>query len=463
VLLANVTCTWDNNGNLLYDGSANYLYDRANRLISTTLNSTTSLFNYNGDGVRLKQVVAGAVTTYTQDLAAPLPVVLQSKTGITTTKYLYSIGTRPVAQNTIAWEYLLPDALGSVRQTANASGYINRTQDYEPYGSVLDSSGSGQSVYGFTGEERDQSGLIFLRARYMQSNLGIFTSRDPWSGDQLRPGSMNGWGYTDGNPINSTDPSGLLSAAEKICADLGWKQGWFFTDFYCVPIVEGNNHRTVGFLRFLSSGMVISGWPHGAYNLRHYIDLSDPTDVIFSSKWYLDETPNNEPIRSWLQYTLDDIEPSQVCVTWLRDKPVSHLFDAMGDVKSAIGRHFVYAQRVAAHQVLPQGCDCLKRKYYIQFYIDDPYDYDVNDPADTESPQYLSTSAGPGAALGIGNTPFLWLYRLANNDKEKLAHEFHTKIYWAIEIDEESHTRQILHDSDMRKGAFDGHVQVTLP
>ena len=74
------TYTWDNNGNLLNDGSALYRYDRANRLISTTLNSTTSLFNYNGDGVRLKQIVAGVVTTYTQDVAAPLPVVLQSKT-----------------------------------------------------------------------------------------------------------------------------------------------------------------------------------------------------------------------------------------------------------------------------------------------------------------------------------------------------------------------------------------------
>ena len=29
-----VTYAWDNNGNLLNDGSANYLYDRANRLIS---------------------------------------------------------------------------------------------------------------------------------------------------------------------------------------------------------------------------------------------------------------------------------------------------------------------------------------------------------------------------------------------------------------------------------------------
>ncbi len=45
-------------------------------------------------------------TTYTQDLAAPLPVVLQAKTGSNATHYLYSIGTRtrPIGQYTSAWK-----------------------------------------------------------------------------------------------------------------------------------------------------------------------------------------------------------------------------------------------------------------------------------------------------------------------------------------------------------------------
>ncbi len=93
-----VTYTWDNNGNLLNDGGATYLYHHANRLISTTLGGVTTQFNYNGDSARLKQIVNGVVTSYTQDLAAPLPVVLQSQTGTATTKYLYSLGTRPLAQ-----------------------------------------------------------------------------------------------------------------------------------------------------------------------------------------------------------------------------------------------------------------------------------------------------------------------------------------------------------------------------
>jgi len=37
----------------------------------------------------LKQIIARVPTTYTQDYAAPLPVVLQSKTDATTTQFAY--------------------------------------------------------------------------------------------------------------------------------------------------------------------------------------------------------------------------------------------------------------------------------------------------------------------------------------------------------------------------------------
>ena len=65
-------------------------------------------------------------------LAAPLPVVLQAKTGTTTTLYLFDLGTRPLAEYDAACEYLLPDGLGSVRQIADASGNVKLSEAYEP-------------------------------------------------------------------------------------------------------------------------------------------------------------------------------------------------------------------------------------------------------------------------------------------------------------------------------------------
>ncbi len=201
--------TWDANGNLKADGSATYGYDFENRLISTTLNGVTTQFAYNGDGIRLRLIESGTLTTYTQDYAAPLPVVLQAKTGSAATQYIYSLGTRPIGEYEAAtWEYLLADPLGSVRQIANAGGNVTLLKSYEPYGSVLNSEGSAASVFGYAGEQLDATGLIFLRARYYQTLLGLFLSRDAWPGDALRPGSMNGWNYGGGDPINRVDPSG---------------------------------------------------------------------------------------------------------------------------------------------------------------------------------------------------------------------------------------------------------------
>jgi RHS repeat-associated protein len=133
--------------------------------------------------------------------------MLQSKTGATATQYVYALGTRPLAQYGTTPEYLLADALGSVRQIVDANGNVTLAESYEPYGTLLTSTGTANSIFGYSGEQVDTTGLVFLRARYMQPTLGIFLARDPWSGDQMRPGSMNGFGYVEGDPVNATDPS----------------------------------------------------------------------------------------------------------------------------------------------------------------------------------------------------------------------------------------------------------------
>jgi RHS repeat-associated protein len=205
---------WDANGNLLQDGSTVYVYDFANRLISTTLGGVNTQFAYNGDGIRLRLIEAGTLTTYMQDYAAPLPVVLQAKTGSASTQYVYSLGTRPLAEyEAAAWEYLLPDPLGSVRQIADNSGSVTLLKSYEPYGSVLNSQGSATSIVGYAGEQMDAYiKLVFLRARYYSPDTARFLSKDVWQGDYTGPLSLNGWNYVEGNPVNRVDPSGKVPA-----------------------------------------------------------------------------------------------------------------------------------------------------------------------------------------------------------------------------------------------------------
>ena len=45
--------------------------------------------------------------------------------------------------------------------------------------------------FGFTGEQTDANGAVFLRARYYEPQLGIFSALDPWEGISNRPISLN--------------------------------------------------------------------------------------------------------------------------------------------------------------------------------------------------------------------------------------------------------------------------------
>jgi hypothetical protein len=99
------------------------------------------------------------INSGTQDYAAPLLVVLQAKASTASTQYVYSLGTRPLAEYDGTWEYLLADGLGSVRQIADASGNVTLLKSYEPHGSVLNSQGSATSIFGYSGEQTDTTGI----------------------------------------------------------------------------------------------------------------------------------------------------------------------------------------------------------------------------------------------------------------------------------------------------------------
>ncbi len=76
-------------------------------------------------------------TSYTLDLNAGLTQVLSD--GANT--YLYGAG-RIAQQSAAGKEYFLGDALGSVRQLADATGAVSLARSYQPYGKLLASDGS---------------------------------------------------------------------------------------------------------------------------------------------------------------------------------------------------------------------------------------------------------------------------------------------------------------------------------
>jgi RHS repeat-associated protein len=204
-----VSFTWDDNGNLLYDGVTTYTYNHANQLASRAQGGVTTTYTYNGQGDRVRQRIGGTPTTYALDLAAGLTQVLSDGSSA----YLYGV-SRIGEEQSGGWMYHMVDALGSVRQLVDGSGVVALERAYRPFGDVLSTLGTGTSIYAFAGEQRDASGLVYLRARYYAPGQGRFLSRDVWEGDPRSPMSYNLWIYGYGNPVLYKDPWGT-----RVCED----------------------------------------------------------------------------------------------------------------------------------------------------------------------------------------------------------------------------------------------------
>jgi RHS repeat-associated protein len=198
-----VSYTWDNNGNLLNDGTNTYSYNHANRLIAASGPGYTSSYSYNGQGDRIRETVDSVTTNYTLDLVSGLTQVLADGTET----YLY--GSRCIAQYGATTDYFLGDALGSVRQLINSNGEVTLAKSYQPYGSTQNSEGEANTSYGFTSEREDSyTQFVYLRARWYAPQTGRFITKDSWLGDFYRPVSQNKWNYAYSNPVVFTDPTG---------------------------------------------------------------------------------------------------------------------------------------------------------------------------------------------------------------------------------------------------------------
>jgi RHS repeat-associated protein len=200
------TLTYDHNGNLTSDGVNTYSWDRANRLLSMGGSSYT----YDGAGNRISQTISANVTQYLLDLQPGLAAVLSDTTGVNINRHLHAPrGIHAQKDSAGNWEHVLQDGLGSVRSVVSNGSVLLESRQYEPYGASFGTTGTNQTAFGFTGEVVDPNGLLFLRARYYRSGLGVFTGLDPWEGVIQRPMSMNGYNWVEGNPSNWTDPSGM--------------------------------------------------------------------------------------------------------------------------------------------------------------------------------------------------------------------------------------------------------------
>lgn len=207
--------TYDAAGNMLtHRSSASTIaWNADGRPVQMTIGGVTQSNTYDGEGRRIKATTGGATTYFDDDFE------WSQATG--STKHLrfgnllvarrVAAGWAPPAPRAAAatptWttQFLYQNHLGSVVMVADSQGAVSSRAIYTPWGERI--AGSRVGGLGFTGEREDDTGLMFLRARYYDPTLSRFLSADPVvPGKAL--GHLDRYAYAGNNPLHFVDPSG---------------------------------------------------------------------------------------------------------------------------------------------------------------------------------------------------------------------------------------------------------------
>ena len=117
------------------------------------------------------------------------------------------------------WYYIY-DGHRNTRLLTNAAGTVTDRYAYDACGNLLKKEGDTENDFLYTGEQYNaNTGLYYLRARYMDPSTGTFISMDSYQGSLYDPVSLHKYLYANANPVKYTDPTGYYSLAEFSIAD----------------------------------------------------------------------------------------------------------------------------------------------------------------------------------------------------------------------------------------------------
>ena len=104
--------------------------------------------------------------------------------------------------------YYIQDALGSTVALTDSSGAVANSYKYDPYGSMVSSSGTVPNPFKYAGGHDTGQGVYHFGARQYDPALARWTQLDPLN-EAGGPIDGNPYVYADGDPVNFADPSGL--------------------------------------------------------------------------------------------------------------------------------------------------------------------------------------------------------------------------------------------------------------
>jgi RHS repeat-associated protein len=231
--------TYDNAGNRLTGDGKAFIYDERNRLTS----AAGVAYTYSARGNRSGIVGQAAFTfhgldrqtgvdgaTYTYDSLDR--VIGRSVSGVTKFFGYAGFETDPTSDGTSSWSrspggsvlgqtragtsvLVGTERHGDVAWTLNpTTGTIADSTVSDPFGKALSVTGTPGQV-GFQGDWTDPlTGLVWMAARWYDTQTGTFTSRDTYPGSVGATATLNRYSYALGNPLKYWDPTGHFTDGE---------------------------------------------------------------------------------------------------------------------------------------------------------------------------------------------------------------------------------------------------------
>jgi len=174
---------------------------------------------YDGDGVRVGQLVNGVATYYFMGGAYEVTGTVSGSTfNETGYKNYFAIAGQTIAMDDgSGLQYFLTDHLGSMVAVLSDDGALLSQQRYMPFGQVRTSIGSiTQTDFGYTGQRNEAYiKLLDYRSRWYDPYLKQFSSPDSLIPDPYNCLDYNRYAYARSNPIRYNDPSGHMVACDN--------------------------------------------------------------------------------------------------------------------------------------------------------------------------------------------------------------------------------------------------------
>ena len=222
--IGGVACTSDILGNRLSTGSTSMGWDCLNRMTSLTNSSGTNTYTYRADGMRVSKASGSNGTLYRYDGQMGIEDV---DTGAHAAVTDYALGARGVdgisktANGTTTLVYPVYDGHGNMVCDLSRSGTsfsLNDKRSFDAWGNIRSGASTGDPKGRYCAslghKQDDESGLVYMRARYYEPSSGRFLSVDP------EEQGINWYAYCCNRSINKGDYSGCASFGDLLSGSL---------------------------------------------------------------------------------------------------------------------------------------------------------------------------------------------------------------------------------------------------